>query len=53
MTAKVIEPASVNLQLVSNKLGEDFILSDAKIALALRGSLDELVRAIGQQDTQS
>lgn len=53
MTAKVVEPASMTLQLESNKVGEDYIKSDAKIAEALRSSLAALVQAIKEQETES
>lgn len=51
MTANVVEPASVTLGLESNKLGEDFIMSDVKIAQALRTSLNALAQAIKQHET--
>ncbi|BCK88888.1 hypothetical protein MIZ01_2694 [Sideroxyarcus emersonii] len=51
MTANVVEPASVTLQLFSNKVSEDFIMADVKIAQALRSSLDALMQAIKEQET--
>jgi chromate reductase len=51
MTANVIEPASLTLGFDSNKLGEDFIMSDAKITQALQSSLNALVQAIKQQES--
>lgn len=53
MTASVVEPASVTLQLTSNKVGEDFIMSDAKSLLDLRTSLSALLQAIGEHGSKS
>jgi len=53
MTAQVVEPASVTLQLESNKVGEDYLKSDDKIAATLRSSLAALVQAIKEHETES
>ncbi len=50
MTARVVEPASITLQLMSNTVVEDFIATDARIASALRSSLAVFVQAIKEHE---
>ncbi|HET7833942.1 MAG TPA: NADPH-dependent FMN reductase [Gallionella sp.] len=53
MTATVIEPASITLQLPGNKVSEDFIAADARIASAMRSSLAAFVHAIKEHKAAS
>ena len=53
MTANIVEPASINLQLASNKLDEKFMLADDKIVQSLRASLRALLQAIQKHETES
>ncbi len=53
MTAHVVEPAPATLGLESNKLGEDFILSDGRIAQILGAALQALVQAIKEHEIAS
>ncbi len=53
MTARVVEPASVTLGLESSKVGEDFILSDGRIAQILGAALHALVQAIKEHEIAS
>lgn len=53
MTATIVEPASITLQLASNKLDEEFILADDKIMQSLRASLSALIQAIQEHEAET
>jgi chromate reductase len=46
MNAKIVEPFPITLGLPGNAVSEDFVLTDARIAQALRDALNALVHAI-------
>jgi chromate reductase len=53
MTAQLVEPACITLGLESNKVGEDFMLADVRIAQILGTALHALVQAIKEHEIAS